>query len=112
MKCCEQPGCRVKTRRDFEVEFYQQCLQWDKDGRVTRMPILQQPLGLMAHTEGSEISRVHSVGADLKVRVMDMVEFRIGKNASPEMVRLLLNLDDQYRKAAAKKVKQIASAVA
>lgn len=110
MRCCIQPGCHVKTRRDFEVEFYQQSLQWDKDGRIGPMPILQQPLGLMAHTEGSEIARVSSVGADLKVRVMDMVEFRIGKNASPEMVRLLLNLDEKYRKTAAQKAAEILAA--
>lgn len=110
MKCCEQPGCHIKTRRDFEVEYHQQTMQWIKDGKIGPMPILQRPLGLKAHTEGSEVARVASVGADLKVRVMDMVEFRIGKNASPEMIHLLLNLDEKYRKTAAQKAKEIAAA--
>lgn len=110
MKCCEQPGCHVKTRRDFEVEYTLQLLQWKKDGQIGPMPILQQPLGFMAHTEGSEINRVTTHGAGLKVRIMDNADIVVNKKSDPRTVGMVLALDSQYRHAAAKKAKQIAAA--
>ena len=111
MKCCTEPGCHVKTRRDFEVEYYQQSLQWDKDGRRAPQPVLQFPLGLMAHTatDASETHRVSTLGASLRTRILDNHTIVIGRNSSTEMIGLVLNLDEKYRKTAAQKAHEIAT---
>lgn len=109
MSCCTTPGCRIKDRRDFEVEYTHALLAWKLADREGRMPVLQQPLGLMAHTApGSETHRLGALGASLKGRVMDTVEIRINKKSSPEMIHLVLNLDEKYRKTAAQKTREIA----